>query len=82
MGGTNWMSPQDDKLLNVMARCAEENLMMNGLFWFDQRRIKNRLRTLMTNYSNIKKLFAESGFGRVEERRMIIVNWAVWRSIA
>ncbi|KAL4179661.1 hypothetical protein AMTRI_Chr13g121190 [Amborella trichopoda] len=91
----NWTSPQDDKLLDVIARCAKDNLMTNGVFrregWakitremydeygtgFDRRRINNILRTFKTNYTNIKKLLGESGFGWIENSMCPYVHFAM-----
>ncbi|KAL4187196.1 hypothetical protein AMTRI_Chr09g37880 [Amborella trichopoda] len=42
---------------------------------YDRRRIKSRLQTLKTNYSNINKVLAEFMFGWVEERMMVTADW-------
>ncbi|KAL4182854.1 hypothetical protein AMTRI_Chr11g152310 [Amborella trichopoda] len=91
-----WISPQDDKLLTVIALCIKDKLRTNGVFcrkgWasimremcdeygpgFDRTRIKNRLRTLKTNYANVKKRIREYGFGWIDDKRMVTADWAVW----
>ncbi|KAL4204055.1 hypothetical protein AMTRI_Chr01g107800 [Amborella trichopoda] len=69
-----WMTPQDVKLLDVMASYVKDKLRMNGVFC---RENKNRLRTLKINYANIKTLIEESGFRWIEDRRMVTTDFAV-----